>query len=283
MRRAFVSIAVWGLALLSVAPASGQEPRGGVVRTEIYNGATRTVRYNSADLSPGEARSLQELERLENEISYLRDLDGVKREYVASERILEPHRRLVQQALYGVNVTGTSYTGYSGGAYPTGVRGAGWGGYGYGYGGYGDSITSGGGTTVNRSLSNGVGYEGALKTALATTIAGQATAEYALAVSSASDRALVRASGSPTLRVAMGLPADGRGRADGAFRPVAGEVESPVTLTLASGEKVRGTRMDEKGNWIIVTLSGGRQLRLRESEVVRIETAPSGTKPAAGD
>ncbi|MGL4552656.1 MAG: hypothetical protein ACRC33_15895 [Gemmataceae bacterium] len=276
MRSASVSFAVWGLVALS---AAGQEPGGRVNRVEIYNGATRTVRYNAPGLSPGESQSLRELERLENEAHFLREVDALKREYVASERSLEPVRRSVQRSLYGTDTTTTSLSGFATGSdYPT-VVGS-FGAYpAYPYRGFASAGTFGDRTTTNRSLENGVGDEGVLKAALARTIAQQATAEHAAAVSRAHELAVARAS-SPALRVAMGIPAEGRAaRADG-IRPVADD-SSPVTLTLKGGETVRGVRVEEKGAWFTVTLAGGRQMRVRESEVVRIETAPGGVKPAS--
>jgi hypothetical protein len=287
MRGASVSFAVWSLAALSfVNTVSGQEQRGRVVRTEIYNGGTRTVRYNGAGISPGEAQSLRELERLENETSYLRSLEDLKKEYVASERILEPYRRSVQQMEYGVDRS-MGYGAFAGGygyapavyagwgGFPSYAVGTyGWGGYApYGFGAYGMGSES-------RSLATGMGgNEGVMKANIARTIAAQATAEYASAVDRAAERAVVRASASPTLRVALGMPAERAPKAGGDIRTVA--TDSPVTLTLTSGEVVRGQKYEEKGNWFIVTLSGGKTLRLRENEVARIETSPTGVKPAS--
>jgi hypothetical protein len=287
MRSASVSFAVWGLAALCfVNSVNAQEQRGRVFRTEIYNGGTRTVRYNAAGLSPGESQSLRELERLENETSYLRSLEELKKEYVASERVLEPYRRSVQQMEYGVDRT-MSVGGYAGGwGYNPGVY-AGWGGFpsyavgAYGWGGYGAYAPMYGTRTVTRSLAAGMGDEGVMKANISRTIAAQATEEYATIVDRSGERALARASASPTLRVALGMPADRGTRPDGGTRPAAAAERTPVTLTLTSGETVRGVKLEEKGNWFIVTLAGGKTLRLRESEVSRIETAPSGTKPAS--
>src|SRR5262245_19490890 len=104
-----------------VKPAARGGARPGVQQMEIFNGGTRTVRYFGRDLSPSESTMLRELERLENESGYVGDLQSLKRQYVASERLLETNRALVQQSLYGREIsTSASGTVYADTGFPFG-------------------------------------------------------------------------------------------------------------------------------------------------------------------
>jgi len=267
------------------AAASRRSDRAGVNQMEIFNGSMRTVRYFGENLSPSESATLRELERLENESEYVRDLNTLKEQYVVSERFLETYRRIVQLNEYGVDTTrsasGALYSGYGNGGY---------GGYGAyaGYYGY-PSAYSGGAmasdsVTQTRSLATGVGNEGKLKDAMALVLAQQATPEYAANLDRAYDRVAMRASASPTLRVALRLPSaeDARKERD-TFRMASGETAAPsgVTLTLKSGDVIRGTRMQEDKDWYLVDVAGGKT-RIRQSEVIRIDVAASksGIAPA---
>jgi len=284
-------------ALLLAAPAFAQPAGGKVTRTQIINGGTVTVRYSTAGLSPGEAQSVKDIERLENESNYLRGLNDLKREYVANERALAAQRLVTQQQLYGTNISRTGLSlpftaplygrygfggfggfgsGFYGGAAPLYT--------GYGLGGYGLGGGAPGLTTTNRSLANGVGDEGSIQSSMAAALARQSSEEYAETVARSLDRVLVRASESPNLRVALHLPAGRRpGTGDGGIRTVGDEVKSGVLLTLKSGEKVLGQKMEERGAWFLVKLKSGRTLRVRESEVLRIESGDGDViKPAAG-
>jgi len=287
---------VIGLLALSSASAQSMSSRrsngnGKVHRMQVINGLTQNVRYFGSALTPDESSTVRELERLENEMAYVRGLIALKEEYVASDRALEPHRRAVQLSLYGVDITQSSY---------------GMGSYGYGYGGrgyfggfaypsygnyYGPSVAMGGGSrTVNYSLANGVGDEGVVKTAMARTLAQQATPEYAAALERQYDRVVTRAETSPTLRVALGLPqaedtlrereriAKQERQTDQIMRgtPAAPRpIRAPYVLTLKSGEVVLGKTMLEKNEWIIVERVSGGRVRLRTSEVVRIDENPT--------
>src|SRR5262249_44909931 len=71
--------------------------RGDVPRMEVTNGATQTVRFFSLGLSPGESTTVREMEQLENELLFARDVQSLKRQYVADERSLETHRAEVQR------------------------------------------------------------------------------------------------------------------------------------------------------------------------------------------
>jgi hypothetical protein len=290
---------------LFVSAASGQTIRPaqpGVYRMEIFSGPNRTVRYFGTGVSPGEDTSLRELERTENELTYARELLAVKKAYAESERLLEPHRREVQQQLYGISTTQTSFGGFGfpGGLYGgLGAFGRNYGfanaGYpylaaapGYAYAGYGSYLypaagglfgTLGGTSTVTRSLANGVGSEGAVKDAMAITMARQATPEFAASIEAGHERALVRLSDDKAMRTVLGLPKPPRG---GDIRAVNFE-RGPVIVTLKTGEKVVGNKMEEKGEWIIVT-GNGQTTRLRAGEVVRIdEKTKKGVGPAADE
>jgi hypothetical protein len=251
---------------------TGRAPRGEVHRLEVNNGATQTVRYYGQGLSPGERTTLRELEQIENEMNYARNLQALKLDYIVDERFLQSYRTDVQRALYGVDVTRNVYAagifgglpGYSGVPAYTG----------FGYGRFGDAALVGGGTTVESSLAFGVGDEGAIKTALARTIAQQATPEYMASLDRAYERVALRASGSPTLRVALDLPSVDVVRAERS-RNVGVEADmtptGPVVLTLKSGEKIVGKKMSETKDWYIVEKVGGGTTRVRPSEVTRMD------------
>ena len=259
---------------------------GGAYRMVIRNGAVQTVHYVAGrDVSPGDAATLRDLEGAENEARYAHDLQGLKMQYVASERLLEPERRFIQAALYGqsINVgveTGWGgsyggpgfyyaggYPGYAYGAYPSG--GYGWGG---GYFG-GKSIE------VNRSLANGVGDEGVLKNALTQVIAADATPHGMATAMRNYNAALARAGESNTLRTALGLPAGKAGA--GGTRYAADEAAAPVVLTLKNGQTIEGSKLvDEKGDYFVVE-TATRRMRVLKSEVARVDEAKPAAKPAS--
>jgi hypothetical protein len=301
MRHTNAPLALAALSLLGTglaAPCQAQDARArddrnGVFRMEILNGTTRTIHYFGDSLSPGEAATMREAAAIENERAYLDDLSALKRQYVLSERLLEPVRRDVQRSLYGLDVTRTTFaTDY------------GWGGL--GFGGYTAAVAPGfntyqynpwaypyygtgfatpvAGTTVqvNRSLANGVGDEGRMKEALARVVAQQATPEYVASLERAFDRVARRASASPSLRVALGLPTADEARRD-RVRAAGAEEDRGVTLTLKGGDKVRGEKLQETKDWFILTREGGREVRVRAGEVVRVETTKKGgIAPAVG-
>lgn len=266
--------------------------RPGVQQMEIFNGATRTVRYFGRDLSPSEATMLRELERLENESAYVGDLQALKRQYVADERLLEANRTAVQLNLYGREVTrsasdtvyanfGSGYPYGYGYGYPYAYGFAGYFGMPYGYGGGAPSAVASDSVTVKESLANGVGPVGAFPTAMAAVLAQQATPEYAANVDRAYDRVALQASVSPTLRAALRLPQLEQGRKQyDAIRAAGGEAAA-YTLTLRSGEKVFANKMSEDKDWYILDKVGGGKAKVRQAEVSRIDMGP-GVEPAAG-
>lgn len=252
-------------------PSARRAPRGRVQRLEIFDGTRQTVRYFSDNVSPGESSTLRDVERLENEIAYLNNLQALKGQYVTSERLLETHRRQVQQQLYGLERSrsnyGTTYvtTGYgfpSFGAYTAG----------YGYGG-GVAAVGGDSSTTTESLAIGVGPEGKIKEAMAMVLAQQSTAEYAAKIDRAYDMALLQATASPTLRVALGVPYSKESKAlDDGIRRAGAEtaVVAPIVLTLQDGEKVFGKKLSEKGDFYVVEKADGSE-EVRKSLVMRIQ------------
>lgn len=248
-----------------VLPPEAARPPFGVGQIEIYDGPRRTVRYIAPNLSPGERSSLRDLERAENEAAYSEDLLALKRQYVDSERILEPHRRFMQQQLYGFNLDRT-FSSYGGGGFGYG------GGYGYpysgynGFGGYGagsfGSAFGGATSSVSWSLANGMGDEGVLKNEMAKQIASQATPEFAVAAARGADVAMMRAASHD--RIAKGF---GVTRPD--IRPAAAE-SSHITLTLKSGEKLEGTLIGEDADWFRVDTANST-ISVRKSDVSRVE------------
>jgi hypothetical protein len=229
---------------------------------QIFEGARRTVRYFGENLSPSEMTTLRDMERLENEMAYARDLGALKRQYVYSERLVEPYRRLVQQYLYGLNTTQTTFGGVGAGGglvfgvpARTGVLGSGP----FGVVGPVGALFGGQNLTVNRSLANGMGDQGPMLNAMAPVIASQSSPEYAASVGQAYDHVVLRASASPRLAAAMRLPktadlleqrrtiARAELQASQAPSPAGEEPTKPYVVTLNSGEKYYGYRLDPKG------------------------------------
>src|SRR5262245_46534489 len=170
----------WGAGLLCgvvfATSVSAQAPKraakakrnGQVHQMEVYDGTRRTVRYFGDNISPGESSTLRDLERAQNEMAYLNDLQALKDQYVVSERLLEPHRRMVQRDLYGRELTKTSYgslsTGYFGNYTAGGYFNYPWA-YMGGFGGVASAV-AGDSRTETFSLATGVGPESRLKEAM---------------------------------------------------------------------------------------------------------------------
>ena len=276
-------------ALLVVGSLQADPPRRkvssrqpAVHQMEILNGASRTVRSFGINLSTGEVASLSDLDRLENEASFVHDVLALKRQYVLSERLLEPHRRLVQQDLYGRAVTTSNYgsvdtnVGYGSVGYNYGIGGFGVGGYGYNSPASYTTGSAGSQTTVVRSLAEGVGDEGALKANLATVIAKQAVPGYAASVAQEYRQATATAASSPRLRAALRLPSADEMRAADYEAPIANR----VTLTLANGKKVIGTNLQEGKEWITLDRADGGTSRYRLAQVMQIDLPSTGGKVA---
>ncbi|HZY88746.1 MAG TPA: hypothetical protein VFE78_28235 [Gemmataceae bacterium] len=267
-------------------PAARETAPSGVYRMVIRNGATETVHYvTGSGVSPGDSAMLRDLEGAENEAMYARNLQRLKMQYVASERLLEPERRFIQKALYGQSISyGTSngfdssLGGYGGpgfrfaGGYP--YYGGGYGGFGYGGSVFGSSSSS-----VNRSLANGMGDEGVLKNMLSQTIAQEATPNYTAAAMRNYNAAVARAGESNSLRVALGLP-ERKAGGPNPYRYAAAESTAPVVLTLKNGQQVEGSKMAMEGDFYVIE-TPTRKVRVLKSEVTRIDEAKSGVKPAS--
>jgi hypothetical protein len=255
----------------------GSESEPAAVKMEIFEGPNRTVRY-FGNGSPGEQAMLGDLERAENEMAYLKDLQALRRQYVTSERTVEPMRRYVQEQLYGTSI-GTSWTNLQGGVFASGGYGYTPGyaypyAYPYNYGGYGypgmTAYLGGSSTEIMRSLAYGVGDEGCLKNAIAPVIAQQAgSADYQAAVRRNYTTAMGHVASSPQLAKALDLtPEKGGGST---VVPAAAETDRafPVMLYLKDGSSVGGDKMTEDGDWYVVE-AGKTEHRVRKSEVVRI-------------
>src|SRR5260370_19233253 len=89
--------AAWGQDVKPAAP-----PNTGVHTMEIFDGPTRTVHFfTSSKSSPSERQMYRDLERAENEASYVANLQALRLQYVTGERMLEARRQVEQQQLYG--------------------------------------------------------------------------------------------------------------------------------------------------------------------------------------
>jgi hypothetical protein len=255
-----------------VKPAVKQEGPGGVHRMEIFNGPTRTVEYIYSGLSPSEEGSVREMHRAENEALLADDLLALRRQYVRNERSFETRRHAVQELLYGyANEASNTFTASAGGWY------GGSGGYPYlsaypyvspyGYlpATYSASFS---GSTMN-SLANGVGDEGVIKTAMAKTIAAQATPEYATQANMALQNAVARGSQSDTIRTGLGMSKKEPVAAAG-FETTMQGADVVVTRTLeGKNEKVEGKVVREDRDWLVVDTKDGRRT-IPKSQVVDI-------------
>lgn len=198
---------------------------GSVHRITILEGANSRVQYvTTGNISSSDRQSLYNLERAENELAYLRDLQQLKLEYVKTERLLEPHRRAVQMELYGREIVtsnySSSYVNYSPNrtyGYPGGLYGYNTGGYwpyysfspysygGYGYGGGALGYRGSSGYTERRSLQYGMGDEGRMKNAIIQTIATPSSSDNVNAAIKNYETAVDRAAESPVLSRDLGL------------------------------------------------------------------------------
>jgi hypothetical protein len=257
-----------------VKPAVKTEGPAGVHRMEIYNGPTRTIEYIYSGLSPSEETAVRDMQRADSEAALADDLLALRRQYVRNERSFETRRHAVQNLLYGYAAeepeTFTSgrpaFGGFGGypylSAYPYVSP------YGYGPGGYATGFAGYTGSSVY-SLSPGVGDEGVIKTAMASTLAAQATPEYASQAHLARQNAVARASQSDTLRTGLGLSKKEPVAAAG-FETAMQGADVVVTRTLdGKNEKVEGKVVREDSNWLVVDTKDGRRT-IPKSQVVEI-------------
>jgi uncharacterized membrane protein len=250
-----------------VKPAVKQEGPGGVHRMEIFNGPTRTVEFIYSGLSPSEESSVREMQRAANEALLADDLLALRRQYVRNERSFESRRHAVQELLYGYsNEESNTFTASAGGW-------GGWGGYpflsAYPYGSYPASFSSGFSGTTTNTLAYGVGDEGVIKTAMARTLAAQATPEYAAQANLALQNAVARGSQSDAIRTGLGMSKAEPVAAAGFETTMAG-ADVVVTRTLeGKNEKVEGKMVREDGNWLVIDTKDGRRT-IPKSQVVDI-------------
>ena len=309
-RRPLVCLTAVLLGVLVTVSAWAQALKRGVHRMEINNGTMQTVRYFPVRLSPGEGAALRDLERSENELTFVRSMQELKRQYIADENVRENQRALAQQQAYGNFVASTSFGGYgtlgnvSTGGFGNPLLFTGFGGFrdvyglggyyglgniGYGYGsGYGPGITGvvGNGGSFASALNSTLTDERSVKDALVSVLPQQATPQYAAAIDRNNDRAVARASSSPSLRLALGLP-DGRRGSDFVLPTPAAASEAPAgkyTITTKDGTTYSGDKMTEDKDWVTIFTKDGRKVRVRPAEVTKIdEGKPGGIVPAGGD
>jgi hypothetical protein len=206
-------------------PAQSNESRTHLL--EIYNGPFRTVHYYGTGDSTGELASLRSNAHAEKQAELADLLLDLRKQYVHDERALQSRRKTVQQQWYGqANEYSFGYDPYW--SYPVGYAG-------YGYSGF----TAGGysGTTYN-NLAFGVGDEGAIKSAIARTLANQATPKTAGYGPTAAEGFSVAPPGAHVI------------------------VSCKIGDTT---EKIDGTLLDENADWIVVkTQAGNRTIPKRQ-------------------
>jgi hypothetical protein len=265
--------------------AAADPPPGSVHRMVIQQGVNRSVHYiTSGNLSTGDRQAALDLERTENELTYLGNLQQLKHQYVKSELSLEPWRRYQQGLLYGrqvysggSNATYANYMangmygvpgafGYYGSSSPYGN------GYGYGFGypgglGYASRSVQSYGET--RSLQFGMGNEGVLKNAIVGAIARQGLPEYTVAATRDYQSALSRAAASPVLSRDLNLPKSG------ASAPSAEPTftKGAKATIWVGNEKYAGTVKDDLSGWVVLQTDKG-EVTVRKSEISRAEVPP---------
>jgi hypothetical protein len=265
-------------------PASrADEPSAGSVhRMVILEGPTRRVQYiTTGNLSSSDRQATYNLERTENELSYLSDLQQLKQQYVTSERILEPHRRAVQLQLYGRQIrnsnyasTYVNYSPYGSYGYPGGLYGN-FGGYyspfsygAYRYPGSAYASVSSSANSEIRSLQFGMGNEGVMKNAIVQVMARQTSPEHTAAALRDYDAALSRASASSILSRDLGLPKSS------SSAPSAGpSFTKGSTVTIWAGnDKYVGTVKDDRPDWVVLQTEKS-EVTVRKAEITRSETS----------
>jgi hypothetical protein len=261
---------------LAQAPAA-KAPPAAVHRMVILQGPNRSVHYiASGNLVTRDSLALAELQRAENELAYVQDLQQLKQQYINSERIMEPQRRYVQEQLYGTQI---SYSGFSsafgsggyGGrryAYPYAYGSYGYGGLGSGFGGM-----IGSSYNVIRSLQFGMGDEGRMKDALVQQIAHESSGEYAAAALRNYENAAAHAAASPFLSRELSLTPAPAPAPEPAPAPRAAEPTfkkgSKVTIWVGN-DKYAGTVRDDRPGWVVLQTDKA-EVTVRKSQITRSE------------
>jgi hypothetical protein len=265
-------------------PRAAEPPPASVHRIVIQEGPNRRVEYiATGNLSTSDRLAAYNLERAENELAYVRSLQQIKQQYVTSERTLEPHRRIVQQQLYGRQLSSSSYNSsyvnyspYSSYGSPGGLYGY----YGafspylyspfsYGYGGGALAYFGSSASSETRSLQYGVGDEGHMKDSMVQIITLQSSPEYAASAERAYEVAVTRASASPILSRDLGLQ---KNPAPAPQTEPSFTKGSKVTIWVGN-EKYEGTVKEDRPGWVVLQTEKG-EVSLRKSEITRSE-APS--------
>ncbi|HTU92553.1 MAG TPA: hypothetical protein VMF69_20900 [Gemmataceae bacterium] len=268
--------------------SAAEPPSPSVHRLVIMDGGTRRVHYvASGNLSTSDRSALSDLERTENELAYLNELQELKLQYLKSERSLEPRRRYVQGLLYGRRITSGGYAstyanyvpfsgfgsagsnGYNG-FYSPFYYGGGFGGYGgYGYPGSALGSRSASSYSETQSLQFGMGDEGRVKNAIVGVIAQQSSPEYAAAAVRNYEAAVDRAAASPILSRDLGLQK--KAAAASSSEPTFSK-GNKVTIWVGN-DKYVGTVKDDRPGWVVIQTDKA-DVTVRKSEITRSEVPP---------
>ncbi len=263
--------------------AAADPPPGSVHRMVIQEGPNRSVHYiASGNLSTSDRLAAYDLERTENELTYLRNLQQLKHLYVRNELSLVPWRHYMQRQLYGrrvtsggYNATGVNYSsndiygvpgafGYYGSYFPHGY------GYAFGYPGslaYATRSAQTYGET--RSLQFGMGNEGVLKNAIVGVIGRQALPEYTTAAMRDYETAVSRAANSPVLSRDLGLTKSDASTPSGEPAFTKG---AKATIWVGN-EKYAGTVKNDRPGWLVLQTDKA-EVTVRKSEITRAEVPP---------
>jgi len=255
-------------------PARKTEPPASVHKMVIFEGPNRSVHYIAAgNLSTSDRLTAYELQRAENDLTYMSDLQSLKQQYVNSERILEPQRRYVQEQLYGTQIRyGSSSYGYGTygnngynygfqtyGPYFFGLYGNNWRG---GFSGYAGSTSS----AVTRSLQFGMGDEGRFKDAMVQVIARDSAPDHVVGVLRNYDAVMGRAASSAVLSRDLSLQKEPATYST--YEPSFAK-GNKVTLWLGN-DKYTGTVKDDRAGWVVLQTDKG-EVTVRKSEITRSE------------
>jgi hypothetical protein len=277
--------ALLGLLALTLAhgrqAAAADPPPGSVHRMVIQEGPNRSVHYiTSGNLSTSDRLAAYDLERTENDLTYLRNLQQLKHLYVRNELSLAPWRHYLQRQLYGRQVYSGGYNSTYANYIPNeiyGVSGA-WGyygshspyGYAFGYPGglaYASRIAQAYGETS--SLQYGMGNEGVMKNAIVGAIARQALPEYTTAAMRDYEAAMSRAANSPVLSRDLGLSKSNAPAPSGEPTFSKG---AKATIWVGN-EKYAGTVKDDRPGWLVLQTDKA-EVTVRKSEITRAEVPP---------
>jgi len=276
------------LGVLALTLAHGRQataadpPPGSVHRMVIQEGPNRSVHYiSSGNLSTSDRLAAYDLERTENELTYLRNLQQLKHLYVRNELSLVPWRHYMQRQLYGrqvysggYNATSVNYApndaygvlgtyGYGGFNIPYGY------GWGYGYPGLAFAYRMAQGYSETQGLQFGMGNEGRLKDAIVGVIGRQALPEYTIAAMRDYETAVSRAANSPVLSRDLGLSKSNAPAPSG--EPTF--TKGAKAAIWVGNEKYAGTVKEDRPGWVVLQTDKA-EVTVRKSEITRAEVPP---------